>query len=247
VRADRTLVLEEDRALSKAVAPEHAQLARGASLAAVLRRRTGSWDAAHDAGVARGGFGLLVLDGVLIRRVGVDGRFGAELLSSGDLLRPWQHDGEAGQLPFEMAWRIVAPVRLAALDRRWAARMAPFPDVAGELAGRALDRSRRLATLMAVAQQPRLEQRLWLLFWELANRHGTIHRDGVHLDVRLTHEVISHLAAARRQSVSTALGNLAQRGILRREGRGWVLSGPSPQAAPGEEIELPTAPESSGS
>ena len=36
-----------------------------------------------DAGVARGGFGLLVLDGVLIRRVGVNGRFGAELLSNG--------------------------------------------------------------------------------------------------------------------------------------------------------------------
>ena len=119
-----------------------------------------------------------------------------------------------------MTWRIVAPVRLAALDHQWAARVAPFFDVAGELAGRALDRSRRLAMLMAIAQQPRLDQRRWLLFWELADRHGKVHRDGVHLDVRLTHEVIRHLASARRQSVSTALRNLAQRGILRREGRG---------------------------
>ena len=130
VSRERTLVLEEDRALFDTVAPEHAQRARGASLAAVLRRRTGSWDAARDAGVARGGFGLLVLDGVLIRRVGVDGRFGAELLAAGDLLRPWQHDGEAGVLPFQMAWRIVSPIRLAALDRGWATRMASDSTVA---------------------------------------------------------------------------------------------------------------------
>ena len=172
-----------------------------------------------------------MLDGLLVRRVGVGGRFGAELLAAGDLLRPWQHDGAAEVLPFEMAWRIVAPIRLAVLDTRWAARMAPYPDVAGELTGRALDRSRRLATLMAISQQPRLDRRVWLLFWELADRHGTVHPDGVHLRLRLTHEVISHLVAARRPSVSAALTRLAKRGVLRRDGGEWLLSGPPPDAA----------------
>jgi CRP/FNR family transcriptional regulator, cyclic AMP receptor protein len=130
-----------------------------------------------------------------------------------------------------MEWRIVAPVRLAALDLRWATRMAPFPAVATELTGRALDRSRRLATLMAISQQPRLDQRVWLLFWELADRHGTVHPDGVHLRLRLTHEVISHLVAARRPSVSAALTRLAKRGVLRRDGGEWLLSGPPPDAA----------------
>jgi CRP-like cAMP-binding protein len=124
----------------------------------------------------------------------------------------------------------VAPVRLAVLDTRWAARMAPYPDVAGELTGRALDRSRRLATLMAISQQPRLDRRVWLLFWELADRHGTVHPDGVHLRLRLTHEVISHLVAARRPSVSAALTRLAKRGVLRRDGAEWLLSGPPPDA-----------------
>lgn len=209
----------------------------------MLERPAGAWDAAGDAVVARGGFGLLVLDGLLVRNVRVDGRFGAELLSRGDLLRPWQHEGESGALPFELTWRVVAPIRLAALDPGWAARMAPFPEVAGELAGRALDRSRRLATLMAIAQQPRLEQRVWLLFWELADRHGKVHPDGVHLDLPLTHEVIAHLVAARRPSVSTGLGRLAERGILRREGGGWVLCGPPPQQD--EDVELPDAARSS--
>jgi len=69
-------------------------------------------------------------------------------------------------------------VRLAVLDRRWAEAMAPYPAVAAELTGRALDRSRRLATLMAIAQQPRLDHRIWMLFWELADRHGRVQPDG---------------------------------------------------------------------
>src|SRR3954447_13049872 len=236
---ETVLVLEEDSTFADVVPSASLECAQRASIAAVLRRPAGSWDAALDSDVARGGVGLLVLDGVLVRRVGVGGRFGAELLAAGDLLRPWQHDGEGEALPFEMAWRIVAPVRLAALDLRWAARMAPFPEVAAELTGRALDRSRRLATLMAISQQPRLDQRVWLLFWELADRHGIVHPDGVHLRLRLTHEVISHLVAARRPSVSAALSRLARRGILRRHGAEWLLTGPQPEEPPGEEVTLP--------
>src|SRR5919199_3179548 len=179
---DRVLVLETDPDLCRRVPEALRSRAVGLSMAATCPRRAGSWDARADSELARDGFGLLVLEGLLVRRVGVEGRFGAELLAAGDLLRPWQHDGEQGSLPFEMGWRIVAPLRFAVLDRAWAARMAPFPDVATELTGRALERSRRLASLMAIAQQPRLEQRVWLLFWELADRHGKVHRDGVHLD-----------------------------------------------------------------
>src|SRR5215207_3181829 len=201
------------------------------AVAGVLALRTGSWNATEQAELARGGFGLLVLDGVLLRRVGVEGRFGAELLAQGDLLRPWQHDGEGGVLPFETTWRVVVATRLAILDVRWAARMAPFPEVAGELAGRCLERSLRLAAIMAIVQQPRLDQRLWLLFWELADRYGKVHRDGVHIDLPLTHEVISQLAAARRPSVSAALSRLSARGVLRREGRHWVVTGEGPSVA----------------
>src|SRR4051794_29172377 len=49
-------------------------------------------------------------------------------------------------------------------------------------------------------ERSRMEERLWLLFWERAERHGTVHTDGVHIGLRLTHEVLSQLAAARRPS-----------------------------------------------
>jgi CRP-like cAMP-binding protein len=81
---------------------------------------------------------------------------------------------------------------------------------------------------MAITQQPKLEERLWMLFWELADRYGRVHADGVHLDLPLTHEVLSHLAGARRPSVSGALTRLANTGRLRRSGRSWVLEGDPP-------------------
>jgi CRP/FNR family transcriptional regulator, cyclic AMP receptor protein len=225
-------VLAEDRELLDAVSADRQARASEASVASVVDVATGQWNAAGGAELARGGFGLLVLDGVLIRRVGLDGRYGAELLGKGDLLRPWEHDGGGSIMPFETAWRVVAAARLAVLDLRWAAQMAPFPEVAGRLTGRVMERSRRLAMLMAIAQHPRLDQRLWLLFWELADRYGVVHPDGVRIALPITHEMLSHLAAAQRPSVSTALGRLARRGVVRREGAAWVIAG-DPPALPG--------------
>jgi hypothetical protein len=223
----RSIVLDEDSDLAALVPNAQLQTARQASLASVVDLPSGRWDARVDSDRARDGFGLLVLAGVLVRRVGFDGRFGAELLSAGDLLRPWEYDGDES-IGFETTWRVLASARLAVLDAVWTERMARYTRVGPALAGRALARSRRLASMMAIAQQPRLDERLWMLFWELADRHGRVHADGVHLDLPLTHEVLSHLVAARRPSVSGALTKLADQGRVRRDGRQWVLAGDPP-------------------
>jgi hypothetical protein len=111
--------------------------------------------------------------------------------------------------------------------------------VGAALAGRALKRSRRLVASMAIVQVPRLDDRLWMLFWELADRWGRVYPDGVHLDLPLTHELLSHLAAARRPSVSGALTRLAEAGRVKRVGRSWVLSGRPPGSRP-EAVAQPT-------
>jgi CRP/FNR family cyclic AMP-dependent transcriptional regulator len=225
--AGRAYVLDEDADLVELVPEVRRGAARQASQAAVMDVPTGLWEARKDADRARDGYGLLVLDGVLVRRVGYAGRYGAELLADGDLLRPWEFDGD-DSLGFETGWRVLTRTRLAVLDLNWTERMGRYPRVGPALAGRALVRSRRLAAMMAIAQQPRLDDRLWMLFWELADRHGRVHADGVHVDLPLTHEVLSHLAAARRPSVSSALTKLAEQGRLWRNGRGWVLVGEPP-------------------
>ena len=214
----RAVVLDEDPELAELV-PRRAAADRAAGEPRGDRRH-----ARRPLGRARStptrrasGYGLLVLDGVLVRRVGYGGRFGAELLAAGDLLRPWEFDSDE-TLGFETTWRVLARTRLAVLDAPWTERMARYTQVGPALAGRALVRSRRLAAMMAIAQQPRLDERLWMLFWELADRHGRVHPDGVYLDLPLTHEVLSHLVAARRPSVSGALTKLAAQGRVRREG-----------------------------
>ena len=222
-RAGRVAVVDVDPALRELLGDE--PRARGASAAVAHELARGPWTPGARTDPASGGYGLLVLDGLLLRRVSVEGRYGAELVLSGDLLRPWQQDGDdGGVLESETAWRVIAPSRVAVLDLAWATRMAAFPAVAGELAGRAMVRVRRFARLMAISQHSKLERRLVLLFWELAQRHGRVRPDGVHIELPLTHEVIASLTGARRPSVTTILSRLAARGVLRRSGRGWLLA-----------------------
>ncbi len=226
--SDPVSVLDLDSALAEVVPEEQRSQARQATAAATIQFATGPWQAPFDLDGMRGGYGLLVLDGLLLRRAGIEGRHAAELLGPGDLLRPWQHHAAESTLDVAWTWRVVQPARVAVLDPRWASRAAPWPQIGSELAGRALGRSLRLVMAMAIAQQPRLEERLWMLFWDLADRFGKVHPDGIHLDLPLTHEVLSHLAGARRPSVSGALTRLSSEGRLRRSGRHWVLAGEPP-------------------
>ena len=113
-------------------------------MARVVRRDPGVWETADDADHARDGLGLLVVAGTLVRRVGMAGRQGAELLSVGDVLQPARHDGEEAALPFDATWHVLTPLRLAVLDLAWMARMAPYPEVMAEISGRIMLRSRRL-------------------------------------------------------------------------------------------------------
>jgi len=231
--SDQLSVLDVDAGLAELVPADQRAQARQATAATILRFGTGPWREPETETTerARGGYGMLVVDGLLLRRVGVGGRHAAELLGPGDLLRPWQYDAET-TIDAEWTWRVVAPTRIAVLDQRWTSRAAHWPQLGAELAGRAMSRAVRLVTSMAISQQPKLDIRLWMLFWELADRYGKVHPDGIHLELPLTHEVLSHLAGARRPSVSGALTRLAQDGRLQRSGRHWVLSGERPVADP---------------
>jgi CRP-like cAMP-binding protein len=235
-------VIAEDVELAAAIEGDRRDAAVRIGRAVLLSIAAGEWDAAEDAECARGGYGLLVLSGLLVRQVGIGERLAAELLGPGDLLRPHEHDGEEATLPFAATWRVLDPLRLAVLDRRWSLRMAPFPEVAIELTGRAVRRSRRLANTTAISHCPRLDERLLFLLWELADRHGTVRTDGIHVPIPMTHEVLSHLVGARRPSVSGALGRLAETGLVIRETHGWLLHGEPPALEDGGALAWPADP-----
>src|SRR5690348_6357249 len=129
-------VLAEDPELREALSPERRRRADGWARAAVIEQAPGGWHVQHWAENVRSGLGLLVLDGLLLRRVGLQGRYGSELLSPGDLLRPWQPEDGLAPAPDDAGWRVIQRARLAVLDLEFASRIAPYPEIQGQLLGR---------------------------------------------------------------------------------------------------------------
>lgn len=224
----RSAILLEDPELGDRLTAERLLAARRDCVARVIAVPAGQWAVGELELRMRYGIGLLVLDGLLTRRVGVEGRFGAELLGTGDVLRPWQNGDADITLPHAGGWSVLRHSRMAVLDGGFTLRLGRYPEVISALFARAVRRSRLLALNMAIVHQPRVDVRLQMLFWHLADRWGTVHHDGVRVPLRLTHEVLAELVAARRPSVTKALGELAAQGAVRWDEDAWVLSGRPP-------------------
>jgi CRP/FNR family transcriptional regulator, cyclic AMP receptor protein len=225
----RTRLLEADRDLSRYLPPDSVRALAPSLQAEVLELPPGPWPA-PDSAPHQGHLGFLVLSGMLIRRVRVDGSQSGELLLKGDLLRPWVED----PVSFcDADWQVAEPTRLAVLDRAVAVRLFARPELSAALLDKQTERSRSLAIGAATENVRGLDRRLLALFWHLAERCG--HRDGgeVVIPLSLTHETLSLLVGARRPSVTTALSHLVGRGALgRRDSGEWILTGSPPPPEP---------------
>jgi CRP/FNR family transcriptional regulator, cyclic AMP receptor protein len=215
-------VLEADPDLGARLSPERASTATERLCARVESIDPGPWDPRL---ISDTGLGLLVLDGLICRGVSIADRSSAELLGAGDLLRPWQ-DADGGVLPCQVHWRVLERVRLAILDQRFSAAIAPWPEVSAELVDRAIRRSRWQSVFATISHMTRVDVRLLLAFWHFADRWGRVTSEGVVIRLPLTHEAIGTLIGARRPSVTTGLRALANRGLLKPLVRGeWLLTG----------------------
>ena len=220
-------VLDEDPDLAADLDGSRLATATRDLRAAVFSVPGGRWDPDGHAASVRGGVGLLVIDGVLARRVGTQRRSGAELLGPGDLLRPVASEGAADSI-FQTSWRVIEPLRIAVLDQRFLMRLAQYPEIAGQLIGRATDRARHVLVHMAIAHHPRVDARLLHLLWQLADRWGRVTPHGVSIPLRLTHELLADLVAAQRPSVTLSLQQLERQGEITREGGRLMLIGDPP-------------------
>jgi CRP/FNR family cyclic AMP-dependent transcriptional regulator len=216
-------ILDLDPDLGAGIAAGKLESARRACRAETIEVRRGEWDAGASSPDTEDGFGLLVLSGLLCRRVVYGRRCGAELLGPGDLLRPWDRIGEWSSIPMGSDWLVVEDARLAILDRNLVERCAAYPQIGVALIRRSLLRSRYLAMLFAIISERRIETRLTMLFWHLADRFGRMQTEWVEIPVPLTHRILAELVAARRPSVSTALTKLQKQSLLLRTSEGWKL------------------------
>jgi CRP/FNR family transcriptional regulator, cyclic AMP receptor protein len=218
-------VLQADPELAKAVPPSTRDDAAVYTFAHSLWLEPGEWQPDVHADAA-GHLGLLILDGFLVRHVRVIDRPPAELLGPGDLLHPWEPDHTE---PFVAGsrWDVLEPARLAVLDRRFAAVIGRWPDLVAALMSRAIARSRSLLLNLAIGQLVGVDIRLLVLFWHIAERWGDHDEggagDGCVVPVHLTHQLLASLISAQRPTVTSALANLTERGLISRSADGRVV------------------------
>ena len=226
-------ILELDPDLAPGLDPEARDQATEASDAEVIRLEPGVWKPPTEA--EPGHMGMLVMDGLLSRTLQLANRQSVELLTQGDVLRPWILLGPTSSLTADATFSVLEPATIAVLDSDFARRVSPWPEIAGALMDRLVLRSRWLAFSLAISHVRRVDERLVLLFWHLADRRGRVTADGIVIPLKLSHSAIAKLVGAQRPTVSTALGQLRDRGVLERNANdSWLLRGEPPSARTGE-------------
>jgi CRP/FNR family cyclic AMP-dependent transcriptional regulator len=232
-----TSLLELDPDLGQLLPEERLVTARHDLHVAVRVIEPGIWDLERLSGASPEHVGLLLLDGVIAREVLVSDTVSTELLGPGDVVRPWRLQESFRLLRHSIRWNVLTRSRFALLDRRLGAELGRYPEVTTAIIDRVDERAARIAVTQAISQLNRVDCRLLALFWHLAERWGRITAGGVALPLTLSHRMLGQLVGARRPTVSTALGELAQRGeIARRDDGSWLLTG-TPVGIPAPEIE----------
>lgn len=222
--AERIRLLDFDLGLASALSDEELQVARRYALAEVMELGRGT----HDPRGPSDGtdlLGLLVLDGLLIRRVSVAHRHCGELVGAGAVLRPWDEFGQAAPLPFDVSWRVIREARLAKLDRHFLATIVHWPALIEAFTARITERAHTLAFNVAIHCLRHVHLRLLVLFWHLADRFGHVTAEGTQVPLPLSHSDLAELVGAQRPSVTVALRRLAADGLVKRQEDGdmWLL------------------------
>ena len=145
-------------------------------------------------------------------------------------MRPWQWDQEGSHVHAEVGWVVLEPMRLAVLDHGVVVRMNPWPQLGLELFARGTRRAHSLAVALAISHHQRVGDRLLLTLWHLAERWGRVLREGIAVPLPLSHQRLADLIGARRQSVTTAMGELTRSRLVSRRDDGiWILHNSPPE------------------
>jgi len=220
-------VLDEDPDLGSGIVRAQSELACAAAIAPSFELPKGRWRFFPPPD--QGGLGALVLSGMIVVRVEAGSRSHIELLGEGDVISPWVGVGDELAIPSVVNASVVAPVRIVLLDRTFALRTARWPEIHAALMHRLIVRARRLSLQAAINALSRTEERLDATLWGLACQFGRVTREGVILDLPITHTQLADMVAAQRPSVSTAISRMQAQGrLVRIERHRWLLRGESP-------------------
>jgi CRP/FNR family cyclic AMP-dependent transcriptional regulator len=169
--------------------------------------------------------GLVVTDGLLAAKLRVSGYTSTVILGAGDMVCACDIEAPPGSMPEDRTVLALTTLQLVAVDHRVLRSCLRWPAV-GRALLECLTQRLRLSTLaLALHQSPRIEERLWLALWQLADRFGRVSPSGATVSLPgVTHSVLAEVVAARRPSVTSAMKRLVVAGLVEVVGRHrWLL------------------------
>ena len=225
------LILEEDEDLARSIPSRERGRAAALLRARVIAYERSLWEVPRlDPDT---GYGLLMLNGLIARRVRLARAVAVEILGPGDVLRPPDDLplGTHDQLRAE--WKVFQPARFAVLDEQITSQLTESTGLSLALAARLTRRARRLTYLLAISHLARVEDRLLATFWHLAGNWGRMTEGGMTVPVPLLHSDLGHIVGARRPTVTLAMTSLRDRRLVIRQRDGsYLLPGDPPAWLP---------------
>jgi CRP-like cAMP-binding protein len=228
--ARTALILEEDEDLARSIPARERGRAARLLRARVIDYERSLWEVPRlDPDT---GYGLLMLDGLIARRVRLARAVAVEILGPGDILRPPDDLplGITDQLRAE--WKVFQPARLAVLDEAITSQLMESNGLSLALAARLTRRARRLTYLLAISHLARVEDRLLATFWHLGVTWGRMTERGMTVPVPLLHSDLGHIVGARRPTVTLAMTSLRDRELVVRQRGSYLLPGEPPSWLP---------------
>jgi CRP/FNR family transcriptional regulator, cyclic AMP receptor protein len=208
--------------LAAGVPAEDHELARRVLVVPAVRLAPGAWaPETHD---GQWLLGYLITEGALAHEIGLAGHESIELFGPGDVVDPMAANVIDGEI--RHAWRVFEPVVLAPLDHRFVSCTRKWPALSVALHRKLSVQVARVSAHTALSQLGRVELRVLAMLWHLTDRWGTVTPAGVVVGLRLTHETLGRLVGARRPTVTLALKQLAEGGLVTRQADGHLLLSP---------------------
>lgn len=152
--------------------------------------------------------GLLVVEGLLLRRTRLDAREFVEPVGPGCIVRPVAAAG--------VRWEALQNTTIATFDPQATRVLASDVRLLVAVTERMQRRPQCLAQLMAATQAVSAEQRLLAVLGHLADLWGRPHPGGTLVPFRLTHSQLAGVIGVHRPTVSSALAALDRDGRVRR-------------------------------
>jgi len=217
-------ILDLDPDLGASISEEDWETACRACRGALLSVPSGVWELPDAVADRNDVLGLVLVEGALCREVALRDRYMFELLGRGDVLHvPVAHGGP--RLGGKIKLTALAGTRLVVLDSAFVRTAARWPSLLANVHRRLEAQREHLAIQGLIMHLPRAEHRVLLTLWHLADRWGRMTPEGTLLPLALTHGLLGHLTAARRPTVTLAVGTLQTDGYIRRCNDGsWLLT-----------------------